>query len=86
MRNITDVICISEEPQVDLQREGFRKAPDLGSITFNIKSNTEGDLLSIFGEVCDVIDKMLQEGEGVLVMDVGGGVATLAAYSKYSIL
>lgn len=68
-----------------MQREGFKKAPDLDSITFNIESDTDGDLLPIFGEVCDVIDRILLEGEGVLVMDVGGGVATLAAYSKCSI-
>ena len=69
-----------------MQREGFRKTPDLDSNTFNIESDTEGDLLSIFGEVCDVIDRILSEGEGVLVLDVGGGVAVLAAYSKYSIM
>ncbi|KAF6222796.1 hypothetical protein HO133_000845 [Letharia lupina] len=84
-RNITEVICISEEPQADLQREGFRKAPDLHSIIFTLKSDTEGDLLSIFGKVCDAIDRTLWEGAGVLVWDVGGGVAALAAYRKYSI-
>ena len=82
MRKITEVVCISKEPQADLQREGFRKAPDLDSITFTIDSDTERNLLSIFGEVCDVIDRILLEGEAVLVMDVGGGVAALAAYSK----
>lgn len=79
-RNITEVICISKDPQADLQREGFRKAPDLDSIIFTLESDTEGDLLSTFGKVCDAIDRTLWEGADVLVWDVGGGVAALAAY------
>ena len=70
---------------MDLEREGFRKAPDIDSTVFPIDSDDDGDLLPIFGEVCDVIDRTLGEGEGVLVCDVGGGVAVLAAYRKYSI-
>ena len=85
-RNITEVICISKEPQADLQREGFRKASDLDITTFTLDSDTEGDVLSIFGEVCDAIDRTLREGEGVLVWDMGGGVAALAAYSKYRVM
>ena len=65
-----------------MQREGFKKDSDLDITGFKIDSDTEGDLLSIFGEVCDAIDRVLYEGEGVLVWDIGGGLATLAAYSK----
>ena len=83
-RNYNQVICISKEPLTDLQREGFRKAPELDKNVFTLTSDTEGDLLSIFGEICDAIDGGLEEEEDVLVWDVGGGVAALAAYSKYN--
>ena len=79
-RNITEVICISKEPKVDLQREGFRNAPDIDATIFTLGSNNETDMLSVFSEVCDSIDETLREGQGVLVCDVGGGVAALAAY------
>lgn len=41
-------------------------------------------MLSILGQVCDVIDRILghAQGEGVLVWDVGGGVAAVCGYSK----
>ena len=58
------------------------KAPDLDSTTFGLESDTEGNLLPILTAVCDAINRTLWEGEGVLVWDVGGGVAALAAYSK----
>ena len=83
MRNITEVICISKEPSADLQREGFQKALYLDSTIYTIDSDTEGDLLSIFGEICDAIDWSLADGDSVLVWDIGGGVAAMAAYSKY---
>ena len=86
MRKITKVICISRAPQADLQREGFKNALDLDSTPFILESDTKGDLVPIFGKVCDAIDKNLREDEGVLVWDVGGGVAVLAAYSEYSIM
>lgn len=84
MRNITEVICISKDPQIDLQREGFRRAPDLDAIIFTLESDTEGDMLAIFSKVCDNIHGIVgnAQGEGVLVWDVGGGVAALAAYSE----
>ena len=85
-RNITQVICISKEPQADLQREGFRKASDLDITTFTLDCDTKGDVLSIFGEVCDAIDRTLREGKDILVWDMGGGVAALAAYSKYRVM
>ncbi len=84
MRKVTEVICISRVPYADLQREGFKEASDLDSNIFTLESDTKGALLPIFGEVCNAIDKTLQEEQGVLVWDVGGGVAALAAYSKYS--
>ena len=83
-RNITQVICISKEPLADLEREGFKKAPDLDKTVFTLESDTEGDLLPIFGEVCSIIDRTFGNGECVLVWDVGGGVAALAAYRKYN--
>ena len=83
-RNITQVICISKEPLTDLEREGFKKAPDLDKTVFTLESDTEGDLLPIFGEVCSIIDRTFGNGECVLVWDVGGGVAALAAYRKYN--
>lgn len=43
-------------------------------------------MLPLFPAVCDAIDRTLTKGEGVLVWDVGGGVAAVAAYSKYSIM
>ena len=85
-RGITDIICISEEPAADLQREGFKKAPYLENSTFTIGSDSEGDLLSIFGEVCEAIDWALDDENGVLVWDIGGGVAAMAGYSKHSII
>lgn len=56
-----------------MQREGFRRASDLDITTFTLDCDTEGDVLSIFGEVCDAIDRTLWEGETVLVWDIGGG-------------
>lgn len=84
-RKINEVICISKEPYADLQREGFNNAPDLETTTFTIASDTEGNLLRIFSQVCDAIDRAISEKECVLVWDVGGGVAALAAYSKYRV-
>ena len=85
-KNINEVICISKDPQADLQSEGFRNAPDLEAVTFTIDSDTEGDMLWIFGEVYDIIDKILAEMKGVLMWDTGGGVAMMAAYGKYDIM
>ena len=67
-----------------MEREGFRKAQDLDKTIFTLESDTEGDLLPIFGEVCNIIDRTLGNGENVLVWDVGGGVTALAAYRKYN--
>lgn len=67
-----------------MQREGFNNAPDLDTTIFSIESDGKGNLLPIFGEVYDAIERILEGEEGVLMWDVGGGVAVLAAYSKYS--
>ena len=83
---ITKVICISTEPEVDLQKEGFTKEADLDSSLFPIDDLTEGDLVSILDRMCDVIDETLQKEESVLVWDIGGGVAAMAAYRKYSLI
>ncbi len=67
-----------------MEREGFRRGPELDITTFALESDNEGDLLPMFDEICHAIDRVLWEGEGVLVWDIGGGVAGLAAYSKYN--
>ena len=67
-----------------MKHEGFRRGPELDITTFALESDNEGDLLPIFDRICHAIDRVLWEGEGVLVWDIGGGVAGLAAYSKYS--
>ena len=82
MRGITDIVCISEEPAADLEREGFKKAPYLETAPFRIESDSEGDLLSILGEICEAIDWPLNDENSVLVWDIGGGVAAMAGYSK----
>ena len=53
--------------------------------SFTLGTYPEEDLLSVLDAVCDAIDGTLNEGGAVLVLDIGGGVAALAAYSKYSI-
>ena len=69
-----------------MQREGFKEAPDLDNTVFTIESDNKGNLLAVFGEVCDAIDSTLQEGEGegegLLMWDIGGGVAAVAAYRE----
>lgn len=67
-----------------MEREGFRRGPELDITTFALESDNEGDLLPIFDDICHAIDRVLWEGESVLVWDIGGGVAGLAAYSKYN--
>lgn len=69
-----------------MQREGFGKGTELRATTFTIENDAEGDLLPILGALCDAIDWALWEGEDVLVLDIGGGVAALAAYSSSSMM
>ena len=69
-----------------MEREGFKKVSYLENSTFTIENDSEGDLLSIFGEVCEAIDWALNEENGVLVWDIGGGVAAMAGYSKQSVI
>ena len=65
-----------------MQRGGVQNAQYLWNVIFPIEDDTDGDLLSIFGEVCDGIETTLDNRGGVLIWDIGGGVAAMAAYSK----
>ena len=69
-----------------MEREGFKKAPYLENTIFTIGGDSEGGLLPIFGEVCEAIDWTLNDENSVLVWDIGGGVAAMAAYSKHSLI
>ena len=83
-RNIKEIICVSEKPTEDLQREGLTIPPDLDN-SFTLGTYPGEELLSVIDALCDAIDETLDEGGGVLVLDIGGGVAAMAAYRKYRI-
>lgn len=78
-RNITEIICVSKEPIADLEREGVMLPEDLEN-NFTLGSYPGEELLSVTDALCDAIDETLEEGGAVLVLDIGGGVAAMAAY------
>ena len=82
-RNIAEIICVSKDYKVDLEREGLTIPPDLDY--FNLGSYPGEELLSVIDALCDAIDETLDEGGAVLVLDIGAGVAAMAGYRKYRI-
>ncbi|KAM0803420.1 hypothetical protein BDR22DRAFT_970721 [Usnea florida] len=78
-RNIREIICVSEEPREDLENEGLTIHPDLED-PFTLGIYPERELLSVIDELCAAIDVTLEEGGAVLVLDIGAGVAAMAAY------
>ena len=67
-----------------MQREGLTIPPNLEN-SFTLGTDPEEELLSVIDAVCDAIGETLNEGGAVLVLDIGGGIAALAAHSKYGI-
>ena len=67
-----------------MESEGLTIHPDLED-KFTLGIHPEEELLSVIDELCAAIDVTLEEGGAVLVLDIGAGVAAMAAYRKHRI-
>ena len=67
-----------------MQREGLTIPPDLQN-NFTLGTYPEEELLSVIDALYAAIDETLLEGGAVLVLDIGGGVAAMAAYREYGV-